>query len=75
MALEYGVHDSLNQNCHDQIIFTKFNLKVYYMPPYENTIFHYSQANTDHVQQVNTLFDWENTFLNTDAVAQVSIFS
>ena len=44
MVLESGVHHSLHQNCHRQIIFAKFNLKVYYPPPYERTIFHYSQA-------------------------------
>ena len=47
MVLEFGVHHSLHQNCHHQIIFAKFNLKVY---PYERTIFHYSQANLDHIQ-------------------------
>ena len=39
--LESGVHHSLDQNCHHQIIFAKFNLKVYYPPPYERKIFHY----------------------------------
>ena len=33
MVLESGVHHSLHQNCHHQIIFAKFNLKVYYPPP------------------------------------------
>ena len=75
IALESGVHHSLHQNCHHQIIFVKFNLKVYYPPPYERTIFHYSQANVDHIQQVINLFDWENAFLNNDVDAQVSIFS
>ena len=75
MVLESGVHHSLHQNCHHQIIFAKFNLKVYYPPPYERTIFHYSQANVDHIQQAINLFDWENVFLNTDVNAQVFIFS
>ena len=75
MVLESGVHHSLHQNCHHQIIFAKINLKVYYPTPYERTIFHYSQANVDHIQQAINLFDWENAFLNTDVDAQVSIFS
>ena len=78
MVLESGVHHSLHQNCHHQIIFAKFNLKVYYSPPYERTIFHYSQANVDHIQQAVNIFDWENAFLNTvntDVDAQVFIFS
>ena len=56
MVLESGVHHSLHQDCHDQIIFAKFNLKVYYRPPCERTIFHYSQANVDHIQQAINLF-------------------
>ena len=51
MVLESEAHPSLHRNCHHQIIFAKFNLKVYYPPPYERTIFHYSQATVDHIQQ------------------------
>ena len=74
MVLESGVHQSLHQNCHRQIIFAKFNLKVYYPRPYERTIFHYSQANVDDIQQVINNFDWENALVNTDVDAQVFIF-
>ena len=74
MVLESGVHQSLHQNCHHQIIFVKFNLKVYYPRPYERTIFHYSQANVDDIQQVINNFDWENALVNTDVDAQVFIF-
>ena len=63
------------KNCYHQIIFAKFNLKVYYPPPYEVTIFHYSQANVDHIQQAINIFDLENAFLDTNVDAQVSIFS
>ena len=34
IVVELGVHPSLHPNCHQQIIFTKFNLKIYYPPPY-----------------------------------------
>ena len=50
-------------------------MKVYYAPPYERTIVHYSQANVDHIQQAINLFDWQNAFLNTDVDAQVFFFS
>ena len=74
MVLESGVYHSIHQNCHHQVIFAKFNLKVYYPSPYERTIFHYSQANVDHIQQAINLVDWENAFLNTNVDGQVSIF-
>ena len=75
MVLESGVHHSLHQNCHHQVIFAKFNLKVYYPPPYERTVFHYSQANVDHIHQAINLFDWENAFLYIDVDVQLFIFS
>ena len=34
VAMESGVHSSLHQNCHHQLIYTKVNLKVSYPPPY-----------------------------------------
>ena len=30
IVVEAGVHPSLHPNCHRQIIFAKFNLKIYY---------------------------------------------
>ena len=75
MVLESGVHHSPHQNSQHQIIFANFNLKVHYLPPYEGTIFHNSQANVDHIQQAINLFHWDNAFLNTNVDAQVPIFS
>ena len=35
LVMESGVHSSLHQNCHDQIIYAKINFKVFY-PPHMN---------------------------------------
>ena len=75
MVLESRVSHSLHQKCHHQIKFSNFNLKVCYQPSSERTIFHYSLANVDHIQQAINLFDRENVFLKTDVDVQVSIFS
>lgn len=64
MVVESRLHHSLHQNC--QVISAEFNLKVYYPPLYERTIYHYSQANTDVVQQVINISDWKNPLLNID---------
>ena len=45
--MESGVHSSLHQNCHHQIIYAKINLKVCYPPPDEREIGHYQRANVD----------------------------
>ena len=39
MVLESEVHHSLHHNCYHQIIFGKFNLKVYFLPSYEKKLF------------------------------------
>ena len=56
-----GVHSSLHPNCHHQITYAKFNLKFHYPPPYEREIWHYDQANVDHIRKANDLFPWEKT--------------
>ena len=33
LVMSFGIHSSHHQNCHHQIIFAKFNLKVHYVPP------------------------------------------
>ena len=35
------VQPSLDPNCHHQIIYAKFNLKVHYPPPYEREVWYY----------------------------------
>ena len=40
-VMESGIHSSLHQNCHHQIIYAKINLKVCYLPPYERVLWHY----------------------------------
>ena len=35
LVMESGIRSSLNSNCHHQIIYARFILKVYYLPPYE----------------------------------------
>ena len=41
LVMESGVHSSLHENCHHQLVYAKFNLKVCYPPPYEHEIWHY----------------------------------
>ena len=48
---------------------------MYYLVPYERTIFHCSQANDDHIQQASNLFHWENAFISPDVDPQVLIFT
>ena len=35
LVMESGVHSSLHENYHHQLVYAKFNLKVWYPPPSE----------------------------------------
>ena len=54
MVIGSGVHVSLHPN---QIIFARFDLKFFYPPPYERTVWHFSQANSYHMKKAVDLFD------------------
>ena len=75
LVVEYGVHPSLHQNCHHQIVFAKFNLQIYYPPPHPREIWHYRQANAELIRRAITGFNWDRTFLDTNINEKVSIFS
>ena len=51
LITDSGIHPSLHSNCHHQIIYGKFNLKIFYPPPYERHIWHYKRANTDMISK------------------------
>ena len=44
LGMRPGIHSSLHQNCHHQIIFAKFNLKVHYSPPYKREVWHFKKT-------------------------------
>ena len=75
LAMDSGVHFSLHVNCHHQIIFAKFNLQIYYPPPYERVLWHYKHANTDHIRKAICDFNWERSFANEDVNEMVNIFN
>ena len=59
LVVESGVHSSVHPNCHHQITYAKFDLKIHYPPPYEHEIWHYYQANVDHIRKAVNLFPWK----------------
>ena len=66
--MKLGYHSSLHQNCHDQLIYAKINLKVFYPPPYEREIWHYQRANVDLIQRAIEQFSWEKPFRNFNEI-------
>ena len=66
LVMSSGIHSSLHQNCHHQIIFAKFNLKVHYPPPYEREVWHFKKVNAVHIKRAINGFPWERSFANLD---------
>ena len=75
LVMNSGVHSSLHPNCHHQIIHAKFNLKIFYPPPYERVVWHYQDANNDLIQRSISQFNWERAFSNKGINKQISIFN
>ena len=75
LVMESGVHSSLHPNCHHQITYAKFNLKIHYPPPYEREIWHYGKANVDHIRKAINEFPWETKFENNNVNDKVHIFN
>ena len=62
-------------HCHHEIIFAKFDLKVFYPLLYERIVWPFSQASFDHIKRAVDLFDWESALTDLDVNEQVSIFN
>ena len=73
--MESGVHSSLHENCHHQTIYAKFNLKIYYPPPYERKIWHYQNANIENIRKAIDQFSWAMDFTNIDVKEKVNLFN
>ena len=72
---ESGVHSPLYLNCHHQLIFAKFDLRICYPPPFERSAWHYKQANIEFIRQGIDNFDWSRASDNVSKRRQVSIFN
>ena len=51
LVLDFGIHPSLQENCYHQIIYSKFSLQIFYLPPDERSVWHYQQANTELIKK------------------------
>ena len=75
LVMESDVHSSLHENCHHQITFAKFNLNIYYPPPYEREVWHYQKANSENIRKAIKEFPWERRFANSDVDEKVYLFN
>ena len=75
LIIESGVHPPLHPNCHDQIVYSKFNFLIHFPPPYSRGVWHYKDTNTELIKRAIDKFDWQRTFLNTSVNEKEAIFN
>ena len=75
LVIDSGIHPSLHQNCHHQVIFCKLNLKIEYPPPHPCEVWDYEKAQTDLINRAIDQFDWVNLFLNKNIDERVILFN
>ena len=73
--MDSGVYASLHPHSHHQIVLANFDLKVFYLPLYERTMWHFSQANSDGIDRTVDLFDWESALTDLDVNERVPVFN
>ena len=75
LVIESVVHPFLHPNCHHQITYAKFSLKIHYPPPYEREIWHYDQGSVDHIRKAVHLFPWEKALRNLSINDMIFLFN
>ena len=66
-----GVHSSLHLNCHHHKVHSRFNLNIYYSPPYQWLIWDYKKADSTKIRKALDTVNWERLFDKKDLNAQV----
>ena len=69
------VHSSIHTNCHHQIVFAKFDLKIYYPSLYEREVWHCQEADAILIRQAIYEFSWKRDVSNLTVDEQVTVFN
>ena len=75
LVVDSGVHPSSHPNCHYQIVYAKFNLKIHFPLPYEREIWHYGQGTTEFIRRAVHKFNWQRAFTNRNINERVHFFN
>ena len=75
LVINSEVRSSLHSNCHYQTIFSKSNLKIRYLPPYERVVREYDKANKNLITKTMDAFDWDKKLSEKCVNDQVLLFN
>ena len=74
LITESGVHPSFYPNF-QQIFVAKFNLEIFFPPPYFRDAWHYQDVNADFIRRAIDKFDWDRAFINTNVNEKMFILN
>ena len=75
LITESGVHPSFYPNF-QQIFVAKFNLEIFFPPPYFRDVWHYQDdANADFIRRAIDKFDWDRAFVDTNVNEKMFILN
>ena len=75
MITKSGTYSSLHPNCHHQIIYANINFKVFFPPPYERKVWHYTRCDIEGIRKSIDNIDWNRVFRNLNIHQQVELFN
>ena len=71
VVMDSDVDSSLHSKCHHQIIYSKLNLKIEYLPPNIRKSWNYNRAETNLIMQLIENCDWSSLFFGKNVHQQV----
>ena len=71
LSMNSGVNSSLHPDCHHHIFYSRFNLNIYYPPPYQRFIWDYKKTDSTKITKALDTVNWERLFDKKDLNAQV----
>ena len=75
MITKSGTYSSLHPNCHHQIIYANINFKVFFPPPYERKVWHYTRCDIEGIRKSLDSIGWNRAFRNLNIHQQVELFN
>ena len=69
------VHSSPHANCQHQNVFAKFDLNIYYSPPYKREVWHYQVADAIFIRRAIHEFCWKRALSNLNVDEEVTVFN
>ena len=75
LLVDYGIHSSLDNFCHHQIIYGKVNVSVPSPPPYKRQVWDYSEANKEEIRNTLLSTDWSFEFSDLSVDEMTSVFT